>query len=388
MFNDLLLRSSHEKGEIKSSMMKEKTQFIPVKLKERYLLNSQDSEKQTYHLTLDIRGLDIVYRVGDCIRVLPQNDPGIVDKILLSMRSTGDELIEYRKTQKAIQLRTLLLNCIDISNLPYKLVKEVLTQKGVEKEILEKEVRTVMKEMELWDFLQNHPDHRLRPHEICHFLRPMVARFYSIASSMLSVCQEIHLIVTNVFFQKGVHRRFGVATHYLCELLPLEGFVDISLFPAKNFSLPEDKKLPIIMIGAGTGIAPFLGFMQERVHSSSSRRNWLFFGERYKEKDFFYRDFLLKLVRENKLRLTTAFSRDQAEKVYVQHKLLENSREIWEWIEQGAIIYLCGDAKNMAKDVDAALCKIVQQEGKFNEGEAKGFMASMKRRKCYLKEIY
>ncbi|MFT4553007.1 MAG: sulfite reductase (NADPH) flavoprotein alpha-component [Chlamydiales bacterium] len=366
----------------------EKYPFIDAKLKTRYLLNSPDSEKHTYHLVLDITDLNLNYKVGDSIRVMPLNDPEIVDKIILLLAATEDQVVAYKRSPSPIALRSLLLKNVDISTLPYKLVKEVLSRSGVEEEHLEKKAKVIMKEMELWDFFQTYSNPNLSVDEICNFLKPIHARFYSIASAMQFVGQEVHLTVTNAIYQKGQHDRSGVATHYLCDLLALGEAVSVSMFPTKDFTLPQKTDIPIIMIGAGTGVAPFYGFMQERGCLSFSTENWLFFGERSRKKDFFYEDFFQGLVQEKKLRLTLAFSRDQEEKVYVQHKLFEYADEVWKWIERGAILYLCGDAKNMAKDVDLTLQKIVQEQGHLSQEEAKDFIKHLKKEKRYLREVY
>jgi sulfite reductase (NADPH) flavoprotein alpha-component len=164
--------------------------------------------------------------------------------------------------------------------------------------------------------------------------------------------------------------------------------VPIYLHPAKEFTLPSKEHAPIIMVGPGTGIAPFRGFMQERLAKQSTGKNWLFFGEWHKEQYFFYQDFWHQLVDMGSLRLDCAFSRDQSEKIYVQHKMLEQAQEIWNWLEAGAYFYVCGDADKMAKDVDQALLKIIEQQGALPADTAKQYLKNMRKDKRYLRDVY
>jgi sulfite reductase (NADPH) flavoprotein alpha-component len=180
-----------------------------------------------------------------------------------------------------------------------------------------------------------------------------------------------------------------VGSHFLCHQAAIESTpIPIYVQPSNHFTLPEDPATPIIMIGPGTGIAPFRAFLQERIASQAPGLNWLFFGERNQATDFYYADFWLELEKQGRLRLDLAFSRDQKEKIYVQHKLLEQKKSIWNWIEKGAMLYVCGDAEEMAKDVEWALKEIVQEEGKMIEEDARKFLKTMRAEKRYLLDVY
>jgi sulfite reductase (NADPH) flavoprotein alpha-component len=196
---------------------------------------------------------------------------------------------------------------------------------------------------------------------------------------------EIHLTVAFASFELGGQTYFGVGSHFLCIQSALVPFY---VQPSNHFTLPEDPTRPIIMIGPGTGIAPFRAFIQERLAHHAEGRNWLFFGERNRATDFYYSDYWLELEKQGRIRIDTAFSRDQAEKIYVQHRLLERKKSIWEWIQDGAILYVCGDAEQMAKDVDAALQQIAREEGQMSDEEARKFLKTLRQEKRYLLDVY
>jgi sulfite reductase (NADPH) flavoprotein alpha-component len=215
---------------------------------------------------------------------------------------------------------------------------------------------------------------------------PLLPRFYSIASSHKVTPNEIHLTVALVKYEADGNLRHGVATNYLAHIAQMHTpSVPIYLQPNHGFTLPAKHETPIIMIGPGTGVAPFRGFLFERLACQAPGKNWLFFGECNKAHDFFYENDWIKF---NNLRLTTAFSRDQEHKVYVQHKMLEHARELYEWITSGAYLYVCGDAHRMAKDVEATLHQILQEQGKMDEAGAKAFVKQLRTDKRYLRDVY
>jgi sulfite reductase (NADPH) flavoprotein alpha-component len=220
-------------------------------------------------------------------------------------------------------------------------------------------------------------------------LSPLLPRFYSIASSQLVVGDEIHLTVAGLRYNSNGHERFGVCTHYLCDLAPLnEAVISLYIQPHHGFTLPKEKEADIIMVGPGTGVAPFRGFMQERALHQGTGRNWLFFGERSYQEDYFYRHFWQDLETRSLLKVNTAFSRDQEHKIYVQHRMLEHGAEIFRWIDNGAYFYVCGDAQRMAKDVETTLLQIIQIYGSKTEQEAKEYLKKMRTDKKYLRDVY
>lgn len=315
-----------------------------ARIKERVLLNP-GSEKETYHIVLDLSGSGIEYSVGDCVGVYPENDPHYVQSLVNALQDSS--------------LADFLIREANLERIPKKLLGE-------------------------------HPDlltllskQKIEPASLQERLLPLLPRFYSIASCKSYVGDEVHLTVA---LTQNSPTSYGVCSHYLCHRVPLlEPVVPIFHKASHQFSLPaESVNAPIIMIGPGTGVAPFRGFMQARTHP----RNWLFFGGRNEKIDFYYRTFWEELASKNHLKLTTAFSRDQAEKIYVQHRLLENSSEIWRWLEEGAYLFVCGDASKMAKDVDKALLQIVETEGGVSQVEAKAYIKNLRANNRYQRDVY
>ena len=225
--------------------------------------------------------------------------------------------------------------------------------------------------------------------EWCSQFAPLLPRFYSVASSLNTEQDSVDLLVALLSFTHAGKQRLGVASHFLCHLAEVEKTpVPIYVQPAHRFMLPQDVHAPIIMIGPGTGVAPFRAFLQERIHLGSKGENWLFFGERNRQFDFFYEDFWGSLVNQNKLKLDLAFSRDQKDKHYVQHKMYENKSALWRALQEGAYLYVCGDAESMAKEVDATLHRITVEEGNLSHDDAKSYLKKMRQEKRYLLDVY
>lgn len=318
-------------------------------IKERFCLNP-NSEKKTFHIVFDLEGSGITYSVGDCLGVYPENLPEYVEQILSRFQATGQEIIQNRDGVSFTSYDFLLKH----ANL-LRLPKEEL------------------------DF-----------QAFCRKLSPLLPRYYSIASSMNAVKNEAHLTVALSKNPDEAPTIYGTCSHYLCVRAPIQS-PQISIFhkSSHNFSLPpESHQKPIIMVGPGTGVAPFRGFMQERLASSQSDKNWLFFGERESQKDFYYKDFWESLSAKAQLVLDLAFSRDQAEKIYVQHRMLEKGRQLWQWLQEGAYLFVCGDASNMAKDVDRTLHQIVEKEGNLTPPEAKEYIKNLKKINRYQRDVY
>jgi sulfite reductase (NADPH) flavoprotein alpha-component len=218
---------------------------------------------------------------------------------------------------------------------------------------------------------------------------PLLPRLYSIASAQEVVGNEAHLTVANLSYRTNHHIRRGVCTHYLCDLAPLgEKCVPVYHHPNRGFTLPDDPQAALIMIGPGTGIAPYRGFLQARIAHGHPGRNWLFFGEWNRATDFFYEDEWRAMQNRIPLRIDTAFSRDQEYKIYVQHRMLEQGAELFAWLEEGAYLFVCGDANHMAKDVDGALHQIVEKHGDRTPDDAKAYLKELKAAKRYLRDVY
>ena len=221
------------------------------------------------------------------------------------------------------------------------------------------------------------------------FFFPLSPRYYSIASSCLVSPAEIQLIVTLVQYPHNGQNYTGVASGFLCERAKINDTpIPYTVHPSRGFSLPEDPNAAIILIAAGAGIAPFRAFLAHRQALGSPGKSWLFFGERNQKTNFYYRDFIEKLVEEKRLKLNVAFSRDSTSRIYVQHRMWEEREELWRWISRGAIIYVCGDAHHMAKEVDHMISQIVQSEGHFSEDEAQHYLRVMRAKKQYRLDVY
>lgn len=376
-----------------------KTHPFLATIKERYCLCKPGSTKNTQHVVLDLKGSHLTYTVGDCIGIKPYHDDLLVDKTIQAMHASGTEIVHDKHTGEAFTLREFLTHKANISDVSKKLFGEICQrQHNPEKkarletllqESHKEQLKDYLNSHELWDALAENSEATFELQELCHMLMPLLPRLYSIASSMKMVGEEVHLTIALLHYDTNGHRRRGVCTHYLCELAPMhQPVVPVYIQPHHGFTLPDKGDVPIIMIGPGTGVAPFRSFMQERVALGATGRNWLIFGERNRATDFFYEEYWKGLTEQGKLILDTAFSRDQSGKVYVQDRMTEKGAEIYSWLKQGAHLYVCGDAAHMAKDVEAALHHIVQEHGGMDEHAAKLYVKQLRSEKRYLKDVY
>lgn len=368
-------------------------------ISKRERLSREGSHKNTHHIVLNIEGSGITYNVGDSVGVFPVNRSDLVELTLKALKFTGDEIVLEKNTQAPLSIREYLRDKANITTISRKLLKEIADRhanadkKQQLETLLGEENKEALKSFlgnhELWDLFEANQEASFQPQEIVELTMPLLPRLYSIASSQSVVGDEIHLTVALLHYHTREHLRKGVCTHFLCHLAP-EAIpaVPIYIQTHHGFTVPEDPNAAMIMIGPGTGVAPFRAFMQERMKHHSTGANWLFFGEWTRRYDFFYEDYWEKLVSQGKLRLDLAFSRDQSEKIYVQHRMLEHSAELYKWIQQGAYIYVCGDAHRMAKDVEATLQLIIQEQGNMDEAAAKAFVRKLRTDKRYLRDVY
>lgn len=368
-------------------------------IKHRHTLCKKGSQKNTMHVVLDIKGSGITYNVGDSVGIYPKNDPALVLKTLQAMHAVGDEIILDKHAEHPWNLRDFLTIKGNITEISRKLLAEIgfrqtneIKKAHIEALFAEgnrENLKTHLEDRHLWDILNENSEVTFAPQELCNLLMPLLPRLYSIASSQKAFPDEIHLTVALLEYHSNGHYRRGVCTHYLCELASIkEPVIPLYIQPHHGFTVPINPNTPMIMIGPGTGVAPFRAFMQERIIENASGKNWLFFGERYRTTEFFYEEDWQKLVNSGILRLALAFSRDQAQKIYVQHRILENGADFYKWIEQGASIYVCGDANQMARDVEDAILKVMQQHGNLDEIKAKQFLKQLRTDKRYLRDIY
>ncbi|TDU73434.1 sulfite reductase (NADPH) flavoprotein alpha-component [Prosthecobacter fusiformis] len=316
-------------------------------------LNATGSAKDTRHIAFSLAGSGLDYEVGDALGVYVKNCAEVVDSIISAHGFDPHCEVPLPDIGTA-SLRDAMISHYDIRHLH-----------GI----------TPGNPGSVADFVTN--------------LRKLQPRLYSIASSLKAHPEEVHLCVGAVRYEVHgiVHK--GVASTFLAERLPLGETTGIFFHVAKHFRLPTDRTKPVIMVGPGTGIAPFRAFLEEREATGSPGKNWLFFGDQRRATDFLYHDQIIEWVQKGVLsRLDTAFSRDQEEKVYVQTRMLTAAAEFWQWLEEGAHFYVCGDAKRMAKDVDAALHEIIQTAGGNSAEEATAYIADMKKNKRYQRDVY
>jgi len=372
-----------------------RTSPFSARLVERHRLNTSGSTKETWHVVVNLEGSDISYRPGDSMGICPENDHALCEAIVTLLRLEPDEEVVDPRTQESHTLRKFLQKKANLSVPTRKLVQELVVRGAAHLDHLLKAenddaFREFLKEHNVLELLQLHPEAHLSAQDFVQNLGPLLPRLYSIASSQLEHPNEVHFTVSRVRYEIHGKKRLGIASHFLCDMVqPESDPVPIYLQQTKDFLLPEDNQLPVIMIGPGTGVAPFRAFMQERFKKPNpTANNWLFFGERHSSCDFFYKPLWQELVDKKALRLTCAFSRDQEHKVYVQHRLWEERKELWEWIQNGAHIYVCGDANQMAKDVDQTLQNICKEALSLSDESARHFVADLRKQKRYLRDVY
>ncbi len=366
---------------------------FPAKMAVNRSLCGEGSKKDTRHFEMDLRGWGLSYEAGDSMTVWPTNDPLLVDVILKAISAKGDEPVKGPKGETTLR-EALFRDCRITQTTPkfLKMIAERASAAPLLNELLDPERKEDLDRylwgMEVIDFLVEHPSIKIAPQEFVDTLAKLQPRLYSIASSLKAHPEQVHLTVDVVKYESHGKQRGGVCSTFLAERAD---HVPIPVFPnTSKFRLPEDGNTPIIMVGPGTGIAPFRAYLQERQAVGAKGKNWLFFGSQHQHCNYFYKKEWDELKRDGILtRFDCAWSRDQADKSYVQHKMLENEPEMWKWLEgEGAHFFVCGDARRMAKDVDAALRKIVQDQGGKSVEEANEYVEKLKSDKRYKRDVY
>jgi sulfite reductase (NADPH) flavoprotein alpha-component len=368
---------------------------FPASLSVNSRLTGEGSNKDTRHFEISLQGSDLKYEVGDSLGVFPSNNPALVDLVLKELGFSGDEQVTTADGAPA-SIRDALTKSYILTE-PSKQLLQAVSEKDSSGAFLANLLLPEEKaslENFLWgrdvlDVLQEFTAARFTPEEFVKVLRKLQPRLYSIASSQRAVGESVHLTVAVVRYgvEHSPRQREGVCSTFLAERS--NGSVPVFVHTAKHFRVPEDGNAPVIMVGPGTGIAPFRAFLQERAATGATGQNWLFFGDQKASTDFLYEAEFEAAQKSGILhRFSTAFSRDQAQKIYVQHRMLENGKELFEWLEKGAYFYVCGDAKNMAKDVDAALHTVVEQHGGKTAEQAKEYVDALKKDKRYRKDVY
>lgn len=346
------------------------------------LLSAPRSAKEIRHYEFDLGDSGITYEAGDALAVVPLNDDALVGALLEHLGASGDqEVAELLRTER--EIRT-----------PSKELIADLVERAPSSELAAVVAHGDRSDLDSWlwgrdvlDLLQEAGSTAPTLTELLPFLRPLQSRQYSISSSPLAHPGSVHLTIASVRYGTGDRRYEGVASTYLADRIGASP-VGIYLQPNASFSVPADDA-PMVMIGPGTGIAPFRGFLHERAARGAAGRNWLFFGDQHRETDFVYEDELTELRKRGVLtELDLAFSRDQAEKVYVQTRMRERSRELYAWLEDGAHVYVCGDASRMAKDVEAALLGVIAEQRGRGDDDAAEYLADLRRAKRYVRDVY
>lgn len=326
---------------------------FPSPLLANIALNAASSSKDTRHIAFSLKGSGLTYEVGDALGVFVQNCPEVVDGIITAHAFDPEATITL-ESGATCTLRDGLLKHFEVRHLVGK-----TPETGIA----------------LPAFIEG--------------LRKLQPRLYSIASSINAHPDEVHLCVGAVRYSTDGVQHKGVASTFLADRLALGETTGIYFHAANHFRLPTDLSKPVIMVGPGTGIAPFRAFLEEREVTKAPGKNWLFFGDQKRTTDFLYHDQIIGWVQSGHLtRLDTAFSRDQEEKIYVQTRMMQAASELWQWLEEGAYFYVCGDAKRMAKDVDQALHEIIQTAGGKTAEEAVAYVAEMKKAKRYARDVY
>ncbi|WP_102692456.1 assimilatory sulfite reductase (NADPH) flavoprotein subunit [Rummeliibacillus pycnus] len=351
---------------------------------EKINLNMDGSNKETYHLELSLEDSGIKWQAGDSIGIYPHNHQSVVEELIEVAGFSGDEYVQYKK--ETLPILDVLKNHLEITVLTKPLIEKLAPYTNGASELLDGKWKEYKEGRYLADLFKDY-DFTGTPQELVDVLRPIPARLYSIASSYTANPDEVSLLIGKVSYITHDRKRIGVASGEIAEQLEIGDKVSIFVQDNPNFKLPNPKT-PIIMIGAGTGVAPFRSFIEERAEQDAGD-SWLFFGEQHFLTDFLYQVEWLRYLEEGILtKMDVAFSRDQEEKIYVQHRLLENAEDVYKWIENGAVVYICGDEKTMAKDVHEALIQIIEQQGNMSREQAEEKLATLQKEKRYQRDVY
>ncbi|MEC1452022.1 assimilatory sulfite reductase (NADPH) flavoprotein subunit [Bacillus haynesii] len=357
-------------------------------------LNGRGSNKETRHLELSLEGSGLTYEPGDALGIFPENDPELVDMLLAELKWDPNVTITVDQGEN-LSLKEALTSYFEITVLTKKFIQQAaeLIENEKLRELAASEnadqLKAYIAGRDLIDFIRDFGPIAAAPQEFVSILRKMPPRLYSIASSFAANPDEVHLTIGAVRYNTHGRDRKGVCSVLCAERLQPGDTLPVFIQPNKNFKLPENPEAPIIMVGPGTGVAPFRSFMQEREETGAPGKSWMFFGDQHFVTDFLYQTEWQKWLSDGVLtKMDVAFSRDTEEKVYVQHRMLEHSKELFEWLEEGAAFYVCGDKNNMAKDVQNALLEIIEKEGGKSREEAEAYLAEMKKQKRYQRDVY
>jgi sulfite reductase (NADPH) flavoprotein alpha-component len=382
-----------------SSPYNRKNPFVAAMTRHEHLTQS-GSGKDTRHFVLSLAGSGLQYTPGDSLAIFAQNPPALVEELLALLKLDPETSVKNPKGQN-VPFRQALTESYILNRATKKIMaglSELISQGEQRNRLMEiADNGTLLSEyVETRDYLDI-----LREFDEVEFesaesflaqLSPIPPRLYSIASSQDVHPDEVHLCVGIVRYETHGREKIGLCSGYLADHVPLnQPVLPVYVQESRHFRLPADGARPVIMVGPGTGIAPFRAFLEQRAFDGATGRNWLFFGEQRRATDFFYQAEFAAMQSKGLLtRFDTAFSRDQAQKIYVQHRMLEHSKELWAWLQSGAYFYVCGDAHRMAKDVHQMLIDIAQKEGAMSADAAAEYVnvTLMKTEKRYLRDVY
>ncbi|MEC5273387.1 assimilatory sulfite reductase (NADPH) flavoprotein subunit [Caldifermentibacillus hisashii] len=380
--------------EEKQSVYSKKNPY-PAEVLENINLNGRGSNKETRHLVLSLEDSGLTFAPGDSLAILPENDPELVDSLINELGWNPEESVQINEEGDIYSLRKALLSKFEITRLTKSFIQaaaELFHHEELKKLAApgnEEKVKAYLDGRDLLDFVRDFPPVQLKPVDFIQILRKLPARQYSIASSLKANPDEVHLTISTVRFQAHGRNRKGVCSSQIAERNQPGDMLPIYVDQNPNFKLPSNPDTPIIMIGPGTGVAPFRAFLQEREAEGITGKSWLFFGDQHFSSDFLYQVEWQKWLKNGVLtKMDVAFSRDQAEKVYVQHRMLEKRKEFYQWLEEGAVVYVCGDEKHMARDVHQTILTILEKEGGLTSEQAAVYLDQMRKQKRYQRDVY
>ncbi|MCY8938639.1 assimilatory sulfite reductase (NADPH) flavoprotein subunit [Peribacillus frigoritolerans] len=372
-----------------------RTNPFKAEVLENINLNGRGSNKETHHLELSLEGSGLTFEPGDSLGIYPKNDSDLVDMLLMELDWDPEETVKVNKQGELRQLRESLISDFEITVLTKSLIEQAAQLSGNEdlKELLkpgnEERLKEYREGRDLLDFVRDFGSWGESAQEFVSILRKMPARLYSIASSLSAYPDEVHLTIGAVRYESHGRERKGVCSILCADRLQPGDLLPIYIQHNQNFKQPKNPDTPIIMVGPGTGIAPFRSFIQDREESEAKGKTWLFFGDQHFVMDFLYQTEWQKWLKTGVLtKMDVAFSRDTDEKVYVQDRMREQSGELYEWLQKGAAVYICGDEKNMAHDVHNTLIEIIEKEGNMSHAHAQAYLEDMQQNKRYQRDVY
>ena len=357
---------------------------------EKVKITGRDSDKEVYHVGISLKGSDLSYYPGDSLGILSNNPPVLVENLIRQLQLDPHEPVMLKK--KEFELEAALRHHLEITILTRDVLQRYYEITGLEgiNQILNDDqlLDSYLWGNDILDLVQEFPVH-LSAEDLINLLRPLPARLYSISSSQETVGEEVHITVSAVRYENKGRWREGACSTYLSDRIEVDQEIPVYIERNQAFRLPENENTPIIMVGAGTGVAPFRAFLQHREAARQKGKSWLIFGERHFFSDFLYQVEWQKFLKKGYLeKIDLAFSRDQKEKIYVQHRLAEKQAEIFNWLENGASFYVCGDMKQMAKDVQKTLLEIIRTQGGLTEEQASEYFKKLKKEKRFQSDVY